>query len=225
MTTTPKGNYAVMAQRVEPDDSLDFFPTPPWASRALIEEVIGRSAVAGCSCWEPAAGEGHMAEPLRPFFETLYASDVHDYGRGYGVGNFIELIDRATCPFRPDWIITNPPFVLASEFLSRALMETSHGVAMLLRSAWLESEERWRSVFAKTAPSTIAHFAERVPMVKGKWDPDASTATAYSWLIWERDPQTGFDRHSQSRTVWIPPGAKKRNTAADDRARFAGKAP
>lgn len=31
---------AVMAQRSEPHDSLDDFPTPPWATRALIKRVI-----------------------------------------------------------------------------------------------------------------------------------------------------------------------------------------
>jgi hypothetical protein len=30
-------SHAVMAQRSEAKDSLDDFPTPPWATRALIE--------------------------------------------------------------------------------------------------------------------------------------------------------------------------------------------
>ena len=34
-------SYAVMAQRIEAQDSLDDFPTPPWATRALIEHVLG----------------------------------------------------------------------------------------------------------------------------------------------------------------------------------------
>lgn len=33
-------SHAVMAQRAEAHDSLDDFPTPPWATRALIEHVI-----------------------------------------------------------------------------------------------------------------------------------------------------------------------------------------
>ena len=33
-------SHAVMAQRVEAANSLDNFPTPPWATRALIEHVI-----------------------------------------------------------------------------------------------------------------------------------------------------------------------------------------
>jgi hypothetical protein len=29
-----------------------------------------------------------------------------------------------------------------------------------------------------------AQFAERVHMVKGRWNPDASSATAYAWFVW-----------------------------------------
>ena len=123
-----------------------------------------------------------------------------------------------------DRIITNPPFNAAADFLERALAETAHGVALLLRTAWIEGEERWRRIFSKTAPSTVAQFAERVPMVKGRWDPDASSATAYMWLVWERDYGEGgtFARRGESRLVWIPPGAERRHTHAGDRARFAG---
>lgn len=36
----PRGSSAVMARRIEPPDSLDWFPTPPWATRALLELVL-----------------------------------------------------------------------------------------------------------------------------------------------------------------------------------------
>ena len=55
-------SHAVMAQRSEPRDSLDDFPTPPWATRALCEKLIGaRHDLAGMSVWEPACGQGYMA--------------------------------------------------------------------------------------------------------------------------------------------------------------------
>lgn len=219
--------YATRAQRVEPPDALDFFPTPPWATRALIEEVVDPSAVKGLTCWEPAAGEGHMAEVLREYFAHVHASDVHDYGRGYTVGTFTGLadlgLDRAATPSpRPDSIITNPPFNAAIDFLWRAFQDTGHGVAFLLRTAWIEGEDRWRRTFSSTAPAHVAQFAERVAMVKGRWDPDAPTATSYMWLIWERDPRDAFARPGESQLVWIAPGAKQRHTRPDDRARFAG---
>ena len=50
-------SYAVTAQRIEPKDSPDDFPTPPWATRALIEYVLNnRATISAMSCLEPACG-------------------------------------------------------------------------------------------------------------------------------------------------------------------------
>src|SRR5215204_3204573 len=61
-------SHAVMAQRVEPKDSADDFPTPPWATRALAEHVLdGKVALRSMSCLEPACGAGHMAKVLKEY--------------------------------------------------------------------------------------------------------------------------------------------------------------
>lgn len=217
------GHTAVMARRVEPPDSLDFFPTCPWTTRALVECVLGVEEVAHQCVWEPAAGEGHMAEVLKEYFGRVHASDVHDYGRDYAVGSFVG--DGADCaewptsirPY-PHWCITNPPFRLALEFAHRGLRESDKGTALLVRTAWLESGERYRELFSKNPPTQIALFSERVPMVKGRWDPEASTATSYAWVIWEHDvPWVG----RETKLVWIPPGQRKALERPDDRKRFA----
>ena len=65
-------SYAVMQQRIEPPDSLDYFPTPPWAARALCEFLAspapegGGEDLRGQTCWEPAAGEFHLPCHLLP---------------------------------------------------------------------------------------------------------------------------------------------------------------
>ena len=61
------GARAIMGSRQEPDDSLDFFPTPPWATRALIKHVIGDNW-RNYSFWEPACGESHIAYVLEEYF-------------------------------------------------------------------------------------------------------------------------------------------------------------
>lgn len=115
-------SHAVMAQRVEAHDSLDHFPTPPWATRALCEHVI---ELRGRTVWEPACGEGYMAKPLKEY------------------------------------------------------------------------------------AASMAQFVERVPMVKGRLDQGASTATSYCWLVWRR--------HSCTPTMlqWIPPCRAKLERAED----------
>ena len=211
MSKIPSGSYSVMAGRQASVDKLDLFPTPPWATRALCEHVIEPLG----AVWEPAAGLGHMAEVLREYFPRVYASDVHDYGVGYKVGSFVgEGADLAERPFSPDWVITNPPFSLALEFVERGIEEANTGVAMLVRSVWAESATRFDRLFSKRPPAIIAQFVERVPMVKGRWDPKASTATGYAWFVWSE-----FESGS-TRFVWIPP-CRNRLTKPDDVARFA----
>jgi hypothetical protein len=187
------GPSPIIQRRVLPTDSLDFFPTPPWATRAFVREILFAFDLARPeqTAWEPAAGEGHMAEPLRECFARVHASDVHDYGEGYAIGSFVGGgsfgFDLAQCPFGPDWIISNPPFVKALEFLQRALDEARVGVAFLLRLAWLESEERYSEIFSRKPPALIAQCVDRVPMIKGRYDPAASTTMAYAWFVWTHD--------------------------------------
>jgi hypothetical protein len=107
-----------MAQRTEPKDSPDDFPTPPWATRGLIEHVLeDKKSLANMSCLEPACGSGHMAKVLKEYFGQVQSADRHRYGYGQQ-RNFL------TYPYETnavDWVITNPPFRLAEEFVLRAL--------------------------------------------------------------------------------------------------------
>ncbi|MFN3624397.1 MAG: hypothetical protein ACK4TP_10080 [Hyphomicrobium sp.] len=213
----PKGSYAVMAERRDPTDALDFFPTPPWATRALMEHVLSPDDFEGCDVHDGCAGEGHMAEVLREYFGEVHASDVRDYGMGYGVGSFTgEGADLYRLPERPDWIVMNPPFNAGVAFARKALGEARFGVALLVRNSWLESKERYE-LFSECPPSTVAVFSERVPMTKGRWDPEASTATSYVWVAWKRPWRRARDKAD---LIWIPPGQRKALTRPDDVQRF-----
>ena len=187
--------HAVMSQRWEGKESLDNFPTPPWATRALIEHVMGSAhALSNMSCLEPACGAGHMAKVLHEYFGQVVASDIHQYGYG-------DLADFIRAPYEVrsfDWVITNPPFRLAEEFILKSLNLARCGVAILTRTVFLESVGRYDRLFKASPPSKFAQFAERVPMVKGRLDKSASTATGYCWLVWEKQ------RRAAPKLVWIP---------------------
>lgn len=199
-------SHAVMAQRAEPNDSLDFFPTPAFATRALCTHIID---IRGCTVWEPACGQGHMVRPLREFASVVLASDVHDYGRGFPVQDF--LWPNGFTKDEPiDWILTNPPFKAAEEFIRRGLEIAQRGVAVLVRTSFIESIGRYESLFRNRPPSIMAQFVERVPMVKGRVDEDASTATSYCWLIWYRNPPYGG-----CRLQWVPPCRSKLEKPGD----------
>ena len=189
-------SHAVMAQRVEAKDSLDDFPTPPWATRALVEHVIEQAGYTKhLTCLEPACGRGHMAQALGEYFGQAQASDVHPYGFG-------DVVDFARSIYPAgafDWVITNPPFRLAEDFVVRAMPIARRGVAMLTRTVFLESVGRYERMFKPNPPSKVAQFTERVPMVKGQLDKKASTATGYAWIVWEK----GWSDPTQ--LIWIPP--------------------
>src|SRR5262249_41245760 len=102
-----------------------------------------------------------------------------------------------------DWVITNPPFRLGEEFISRAMKIARHGVAMLSRTVFVESVGRYERIFKPNPPSHFAQFTERVPMVKGRVDKKASTATGYAWLVWEKHLLG-----KRCELVWIPPCRK-----------------
>lgn len=194
-------SFAVMAQRVEPHDSLDFFPTPPWATRALCEHVLHPYECDFMNVWEPCAGNGDMASPLHDYFPGVAVSDVHPYPFVVENGRVIDFLGMEALGRRmryANWIITNPPFNLALPIVLRGL-EHGKGVAVLVRTAWLESEERYSQLFKPHPPSVIAQFSERVPMIKNMLDPAASSATAYCWVVWS--PWRG----DAQRVVWIPP--------------------
>lgn len=214
------GARSVMGSRAEPDDSLDFFPTPPWATRALFKHVlpaIGAEPERFNAAWEPACGEGHIAEVLEEYFETVAVSDVFAYG--YHQAKVLDFLKSEERPgVGCDWIITNPPFGDDAEaFVLRALELADVGVAMFFRLQWLETVGRFERIFRPYPPAIIAQFAERVPLHKGRWEPDGATATAYLWIVWHKHE---MPLSVQTRFFWIPPGCKDQLTKPDDRERF-----
>lgn len=208
---------AVMAARSSAPDALDFFPTPPWGTRALMEHVLPHLGVHDDLgiVHEPCCGEGHMVEVLREHPKALvYGSDVFDYGRGYATIDYLNPMEMRDSLLAPDWTITNPPFVAALDITMTALKWSRVGVAMLMRTQWVEGAERYEALFRDRPPTLIAPFVERLPMTIGRWNPDAASATSYSWFVW-------VDGMKPRPPFWIPPGCRERLTRIDDRRRFA----
>ncbi len=200
----PSGGLSVMADRKSPrdDNAVDFFPTPPWATRALCEYVIAgfyycvSKAPWGRTVLEPAAGQGHMVAPLAEYFQTVVASDINDYGVGYPRRDF--LADEVTQEaIRNCWVITNPPFSRFAEFALRAIDIGVHCIALIGRLSVLEGQDRFRRLYSEYPPRIVAPFVERVPMAAGKVG--TTTATAYCWIVWRR----GWTGPTEIR--WIPP--------------------
>lgn len=205
---TQNRSSAVMQQRSEPHSSLDDFPTPPWATRALCDALSQAAPICCATCREPAANRGHMVRPLREYFDTVDASDIHDYGAGFAVRDYL----FGPAPELVDWTITNPPFRLAEPFIARALETSRHGVAVIVRSAFLEGVGRYNALFRFAPPSRVLQFSERVVMHRGRLSATGSTATAYCWLIWDMARPEGL---GVTQFGWIGPCRRRLERAGD----------
>lgn len=236
------GAQAVMNQRSDPTLSLDDFPTPPWATRALARIVLPALgySIKGKRVLEPAAGRGIMSAVLADEGAQVVTSDIMQYADGARldlVGSFVgEGLDVVAVGDDFDAVITNPPFAIGLQFAQRALRVSREAVAFLCRSNWAEGVRRYEGLFRDQPPTAIAQFVERVPMTaggyftvgsgervpaeRGGYDPNATTATAYSWFVWILNaPKV---RHPA--LIFIPP-CRTTLEAADDAARFGKVAP
>lgn len=214
---------AVMQRRTEAHHSLDDFPTPGWSTRAAIEvletlfERWHPTFLKDCVVREPCANRGYMARPLAEYFADVVASDVHDYGSGYPLVDYLFPGEMAEA----DVAFMNPPFNLATDFILKSFATPGWmATAAIVRTSFLEGKSRHERLFRTHPPTLIAQHVERVIMHKGTVrDPDKlywdgtkwrkpSTATSYCWIFWVADvPPQPF--------AWIPPCRKRLERPGD----------
>lgn len=97
-------------------------------------------------------------------------------------GEIREGIDYLTTPYpKVDFIITNPPFSLAQEFVTKSLTEAKV-VVMLLRLTFLESLKRcewWND----NKLTSLFVLAKRPSFTEdGKTD-----GSGYAWFVWDKE--------------------------------------
>ena len=91
-----------------------------------------------------------------------------------------------------DWVVTNPPYKLAQDFIEQSLRATKDGghVAMFLKIQFLEGNKR-KLFFEDTPPKTVYVFSKRQnPLRNGepldeKGKPWSSTM-CFAWFVWEK---------------------------------------
>lgn len=201
MTPRPAGHLSVMTDKapaiVLTDDArtslyrkLEYFPSPPFAFRALGEILRALDpplpGSPGWAAWECACGEGHGAYGLKDYFRSVISSDIHDHGAGL----VHDFLGEETFAPAVDWVVTNPPFGLAAQFVARGLRHARRGVAMLCRSGWRETAGRYGLFYGPGASCDLElPFFDRVNMNLGRWvvkstAKGGSSATPYSWFVW-----------------------------------------
>lgn len=189
------GGFKPTMKRFADLDGPDFFPTPAWATHALIdnERFVG-------DIWESACGNGAMSEVLEATGQSVISSDLYD--RGYGEAG----IDFLAPKLRAANIITNPPYNAAEGFVQSGLKAADRKFALLLRLAFLEGANRQRTIFTDARPSRVWVFSERITFYPAGAVQKGSGTTAYAWFVWDKDAASGTE------LKWFQPGYKARYT-------------
>lgn len=178
------GRAGYAASRRAGRASLEFYPTPPEATRALLSVECFDGSI-----WEPACGDGAIARELTAAGYDVTATDLVDRGYGASGQDFLKS-DRPLAKH----IVTNPPYGthgLGDAFVRRALLhtrQTGGTVAMLLNLRSLANPDRHKK-FVKTPPSAIYILDELTCWPEGKpTNKDARIARQqYYWAVWKPD--------------------------------------
>ena len=104
------GGFKPTAKRFADLQGPDFFPTPKWATFALVDNEQFRGDI-----WECACGDGAMSRVLELTDRPVFSSDLYDRGFGTPGEDFLRTSRTA------DNIITNPPYNAAEGFVATGI--------------------------------------------------------------------------------------------------------
>ena len=160
----------------------DWYPTPPEATRKLLEVERFDGVI-----WEPAAGDGALCEVLREAGHSIIASDLNDYGYCKSGVDFLMETKVPEVHGPVISLITNPPYKLAEQFIQHAIDLGVRHHAWLLRLSFLEGVGRHERLFAKNPPARVHVFSHRLTMWRGDEDARPVSGTmAFAWFVWDK---------------------------------------
>ena len=155
--------------------AADLYPTPPEVTVALMRFLkLPRST----QIWEPACGQGDRVEALRGCGMLAYGTDIRS-GQDF-LDSWQPRSTTAAC----SWIITNPPFSLADEFIRHAA-EIGKPFAMLLKAQYWHAAKR-AQLFREIPPSYVLPLTWRPDFLFKERDgkKGASPLMDVMWCVW-----------------------------------------
>lgn len=169
----------------------DAYYTPDDLAAKLVYLLSAR-LLPGCRVLEPSAGGGAFVRALWPYehISGIHALDVDPDAPALSVSvperwwqpYTTQCEDFLRLPYpvqKPHWVIGNPPFENAEAHVRHALRMSQHGVAFLLRLAFLESVKR--EAFWEEHPCSDIVVLNKRPCFTGNGKTDSC---AYGFFIW-----------------------------------------
>ena len=152
----------------------DTYYTPELATRSLLGIVSINSYN---SVLEPCSGTGGISNVLTDRFTRVSTNDIDD---SVDAGIHVDYLSVPVGWFpKYDWVITNPPFSLAIDFLKKAREETRVGVAMLLRLSFLEPTRDRGYYLSNNQPNHVIVL----PRISFTGDSKTDSVTT-AWMVW-----------------------------------------
>lgn len=130
---------------------------------------------------EPACGNGAIVKVLAEFgYTNIVSFDFMKDG-----------IDFLVYPRHHPYMITNPPYSLAHEFILHAKEIIDDQFALLLPLTYLQGQRRYEEIFSdRDYPLKTVYVFTRYPMLGEPLREDGKIHTgmqAYAWFVWSKE--------------------------------------
>lgn len=177
-------NGAILANRSSKDrNSVDFYETPTEVTVALFDFLEHNNLISpGCLIWEPACGRGAMTRVMLDRGYAVNGTDLFPNIDGLPSIDFLQ--SQIPC----NWIITNPPFSEAVEFIRHAL-ELKKPCAFLLKSQFWHARSRLQ-LFKDNPPSYVLPLTWRPDFLNGA--KSGSPTMEVIWSVWAGSNETRY---------------------------------
>lgn len=153
----------------------DFYPTPPEATIALIRFLEDKGVISkGFYFWDPACGENDMVNAVVSQGHFCIGTDIL-YGDEQ---DYFQI----SMPKGVDFIVTNPPFSFATEFINRSL-EFEKPFALLLKSHFYHAKSRYKH-FMNNPPDYVLPLTWRPNFFFKDKNYSSSPLMDMSWYVW-----------------------------------------
>jgi hypothetical protein len=176
-------NGTILSNRSAVDrNKTDFYATPNEVTVALLDFLEGKRLIShDCCIWEPACGDGAMMYTMAVRGYTVTGTDL--YPQLFETPR-LDFIGSKISDF--DWIITNPPFSKATEFITHGL-ELGKPCAFLLKSQFWHAKSRL-DLFRENPPSYVLPLTWRPDFLYGA--KSGSPTMECLWTVWAGGHET-----------------------------------
>lgn len=161
----------------------DYYATPPRAIDDLLSKVSLNKDV-----WECACGGGALSDKLIELGYNVVATDIKDRG-AKKFDKIYDFLAEDTKQVNCD-IVTNPPYKLATDFVTKALNTVTEGnkVCYFLKIQFLEGTKRYEKLYKHNELKHVLVYSRRITTAKnGEFDKyQSSTALCHAWFVWEK---------------------------------------